>query len=88
MLNLFVSIKFTSLQKNVVYNYILSVKGELSRFQPGVTLEISRLDAWYSNNGCLEYPATYVVKGLCRRCCLPEMILRCMQVSHFHDIFP
>ncbi|KMZ57642.1 hypothetical protein ZOSMA_83G00150 [Zostera marina] len=56
-------------------------KGELSRFQPGVTLEISRLDAWYSNNDCLEYPATYVVRGLCRKCCLPEMILRCMQIS-------
>ncbi|XP_057746155.1 nuclear pore complex protein NUP107 [Arachis stenosperma] len=57
-------------------------KGELPRFQSGVTLEISRLDAWYSNkDGTIEYPATYIVKGLCRRCCLPEIILRCMQVS-------
>ncbi|KAK2353328.1 nuclear pore complex protein [Trifolium repens] len=57
-------------------------KGELPRFQAGVTMEISRLDAWYSNNyGILEFPATYIVKGLCRRCCLPEVILRCMQVS-------
>uniref|UniRef100_A0A803LDI3 Nuclear pore complex protein n=1 Tax=Chenopodium quinoa TaxID=63459 RepID=A0A803LDI3_CHEQI len=57
-------------------------KGELSRFQAGVTMEISRLDAWYSNaEGSLIYPAAYIVRGLCRRCCLPELILRCMQVS-------
>ncbi|KAL2933163.1 hypothetical protein RDABS01_016282 [Bienertia sinuspersici] len=57
-------------------------KGELSRFQAGVTMEISRLDAWYSNSeGLLKDPAAYIVRGLCRRCCLPELILRCMQVS-------
>lgn len=57
-------------------------KGELSRFQAGVTMEISRLDAWYSNAEHLSgEPATYIVRGLCRRCCLPELILRCMQVS-------
>jgi nuclear pore complex protein Nup107 len=47
-------------------------------------MEISRLDAWYSSrDGSLEGPATYIVRGLCRRCCLPEIILRCMQVSFF-----
>ncbi|KAJ8755759.1 hypothetical protein K2173_024303 [Erythroxylum novogranatense] len=57
-------------------------KGELLRFQAGVTMEISRLDAWYSSEyGSLEDPATYIVQGLCRRCCLPEVILRCMQVT-------
>nr|GMC98809.1 nuclear pore complex protein NUP107 [Ipomoea batatas] len=57
-------------------------KGEMLRFQAGVTMEISRLDAWYSrNDGTIESPATYVVRGLCRRCCIPELILRCMQVS-------
>ncbi|KAJ8441144.1 hypothetical protein Cgig2_006973 [Carnegiea gigantea] len=57
-------------------------KGELPRFQAGVTMEISRLDAWFSNaEGLLEDPATYIVRGLCRKCCLPELILRCMQVS-------
>lgn len=57
-------------------------KGELARFQAGVTMEISRLDAWYTSaDGTLEGPATYIVRGLCRRCCLPEIILRCMQVS-------
>ncbi|KAM5579600.1 nuclear pore complex protein NUP107 [Rosa sericea] len=57
-------------------------KGELPRFQAGVTMDISRLDAWYSSkDGSLESPATYIVQGLCRRCCLPEVILRCMQVS-------
>ncbi|XP_043705825.1 nuclear pore complex protein NUP107 [Telopea speciosissima] len=57
-------------------------KGELVRFQSGVTMEISRLDAWYSNkDGSLEGPATHIVRGLCRRCCLPEVVLRCMQVS-------
>ncbi|XAR67562.1 hypothetical protein NMG60_11002362 [Bertholletia excelsa] len=57
-------------------------KGELARFQAGVTMEISRLDAWYSSkDGSLEGPATYIVRGLCCRCCIPEVILRCMQVS-------
>ncbi|XP_078444355.1 nuclear pore complex protein isoform X2 [Wolffia australiana] len=56
-------------------------KGELSRFQAGVTLEISRLDAWFSDcDGSLRSPATYIVRGLCRRCCLPELILRSMQI--------
>ncbi|KAK6153544.1 hypothetical protein DH2020_013183 [Rehmannia glutinosa] len=57
-------------------------KGELARFQAGVTMEISRLDAWYSSSdGTLEGPATYIVRGLCRKCCIPEIFLRCMQVS-------
>jgi len=55
-------------------------KGELSRFQPGVSMAISRLDAWYSDgNGSVESTAAYVIRGLCRRCCLPETILRSMQ---------
>ncbi|XP_056684859.1 nuclear pore complex protein NUP107 isoform X2 [Spinacia oleracea] len=57
-------------------------KGEISRFQAGVTKEISRLDAWYSNaDGSVKDQAAYIVRGLCRRCCLPELILRCMQMS-------
>lgn len=61
---------------------LVSNAGELLRFQAGVTMEISRLDAWYSSkDGSLEGPATYIVRSLCRRCCLPEVILRCMQVS-------
>ncbi|THG22923.1 hypothetical protein TEA_026970 [Camellia sinensis var. sinensis] len=57
-------------------------RGELVRFQAGVTMEILRLDAWYSSkDGSPEGPATYIVRGLCRRCCIPEVILRCMQVS-------
>ncbi|CAL5379590.1 unnamed protein product [Camellia sinensis] len=57
-------------------------KGELVRFQAGITMEISRLDAWYSSkDGSLEGPAAYIVRGLCRRCCIPEVILRCMQIS-------
>ena len=45
-------------------------------------MDISRLDAWYSSkDGSIEGPATYIVRGLCRRCCLPEVILWCMQVS-------
>ncbi|THF97016.1 hypothetical protein TEA_001696 [Camellia sinensis var. sinensis] len=56
-------------------------KGELVRFQAGVTMEILQLDAWYSSkDGSPEGPATYIVRGLCRRCCIPEVILRCMQV--------
>ncbi|CAL5379374.1 unnamed protein product [Camellia sinensis] len=51
-------------------------------FKAVVTMEISRLDAWYSSkDGSLEGPATYIVWGPCRRCCIPEVILRCMQVS-------
>ncbi|KAF5952336.1 hypothetical protein HYC85_010280 [Camellia sinensis] len=43
-------------------------KGELVRFQAGVTVEILRLDAWYSSkDGSPEGPATYIVRGLCRR---------------------
>ncbi|KAL5698662.1 hypothetical protein ACHQM5_029668 [Ranunculus cassubicifolius] len=57
-------------------------KGELVQFRAGVTIEISLLDAWYSNKDEIrEKPATYIVRGLCRRCCLPEIVLRCMQVS-------
>ncbi|CAL5381220.1 unnamed protein product [Camellia sinensis] len=57
-------------------------KGELVRFEAGVTVEILRLDAWYSSkDGSPEGPATYIVRGLCRRCCIPEVTLRCMQVS-------
>ncbi|KAK4773488.1 hypothetical protein SAY87_028507 [Trapa incisa] len=57
-------------------------KGELPRFETGVTMEISRIDAWYSSkDGSLEGPASYIVRGLCRRCCIPELILRHMQVS-------
>lgn len=56
-------------------------KGELARFQAGVTMDISQLDAWYATaDATLEDPATYIVRGLCRRCCLPELVLRCMQV--------
>ncbi|CAL5381200.1 unnamed protein product [Camellia sinensis] len=55
---------------------------ELVRFQAGITMEISRLDAWYSSkDGSLEALATYIVRGLCQRCCIPEVILRCMQIS-------
>ncbi|MFS7974637.1 putative nuclear pore protein [Helianthus anomalus] len=58
------------------------VKGELVGFQVGVTMEILRLDAWYcGTDGSLGSPATYILRGLCRRCCVPEIILRCMQVS-------
>ncbi|EEC80177.1 hypothetical protein OsI_22031 [Oryza sativa Indica Group] len=57
-------------------------KGELNRFQPGVSIEISRLDAWYSDgHGSVESTAAYIIRGLCRRCCLPETILRSMQAS-------
>ncbi|KAF6136684.1 hypothetical protein GIB67_018687 [Kingdonia uniflora] len=61
---------------------LISEAGELIQFQSGVTMEISRLDAWYSSkDGLLEGPAAYIMLGLCRRCCLPELIIRCMQVS-------
>ncbi|KAJ3681103.1 hypothetical protein LUZ60_015592 [Juncus effusus] len=59
-------------------------KGELNRFQSGVAIEISRIDAWFSDENKYAGPtATYIVRGLCRRCCIPETILRCMEVSVF-----
>ncbi|KAL4584438.1 hypothetical protein LXL04_009039 [Taraxacum kok-saghyz] len=58
------------------------IKGELAGFQAGVTMEILRIDGWYSGtDGSLGSPATYILRGLCRRCCIPEVVLRCMQVS-------
>ncbi|KAL7234881.1 hypothetical protein ACSBR1_018365 [Camellia fascicularis] len=51
---------------------VAGFKGELVQFQAGVTMEISRLDVWYSSkDGSLEGLATYIVWGLCRRCCIP-----------------
>lgn len=68
------------------FTKINSLSGELARFQAGVTLEISRLDAWYSSaNGSLDGPATYIVRGLCRKCCIPEIFLRSMQVIRVSD---
>lgn len=47
-------------------------------------MDISRLDVWYSNNdGSLDEQATYIVHGLCRKCCIPEIFLRCMQVLNY-----
>ncbi|KAG6492450.1 hypothetical protein ZIOFF_047413 [Zingiber officinale] len=39
-------------------------KGELNRFQPGVRMEIFRLDAWYFKEDLLINPTNYIVKGL------------------------
>ncbi|KAL7204946.1 hypothetical protein ACSBR2_017964 [Camellia fascicularis] len=51
---------------------VAGFKGELVQFQAGVTMEISRLDVWYSSkDGSLEGLATYIVWGLCQRCCIP-----------------
>ncbi|BBN06716.1 nuclear pore complex protein Nup107 [Marchantia polymorpha subsp. ruderalis] len=59
-----------------------AVKGELPHFRAGIVLEVLRLDAWYiSGDGIQQVQAGYIVQGLCRRCCLPELILRSMQVK-------
>lgn len=56
-------------------------KGELEHFEEGVALEVFQLDASYINKeGFHEAPAKFIVQGLCRRCCIPELILRCMQI--------
>nr|GEV18629.1 nuclear pore complex protein NUP107 [Tanacetum cinerariifolium] len=53
--------------------------GELARFEAGVTMEITRVEAWYSgSDGSLGNTATYILRGLSR-----SLILRCMQVSVF-----
>ncbi|KAH9322537.1 hypothetical protein KI387_017176, partial [Taxus chinensis] len=57
-------------------------KGELEHFQVGVALEVFQLDAWYiEKEGSQEAPAKFIVQGICRRCCIPELILRCMQIT-------
>ncbi|KAG6549031.1 hypothetical protein Mapa_009474 [Marchantia paleacea] len=59
-----------------------AVKGELPHFRAGIVLEVLRLDAWYiSGDGIQQVQAGYIVQGLCRRCCLPELVLRSMQVK-------
>eukprot|EP00250_Pteridium_aquilinum_P018743 c24191_g1_i1 orf=1363-4599(-) len=60
-----------------------AVKGEMVHFQPGLTFEVSRLDAWFVDKDDMRSPAIYITQGLCRRCCLPELILRCMQMKVF-----
>ncbi|MCO5586181.1 hypothetical protein L7F22_040120 [Adiantum nelumboides] len=60
-----------------------AVKGEMLHFQPGLALEVFRLDAWYVDKEGRRSPAVYITQGLCRRCCLPELILRCMQLRVF-----
>ncbi|KAI5063312.1 hypothetical protein GOP47_0021859 [Adiantum capillus-veneris] len=60
-----------------------AVKGEMLHFQPGLSLEVFRLDAWYVDKDGKRSPAIYITQGLCRRCCLPELMLRCMQLRVF-----
>ncbi|XP_042387872.1 nuclear pore complex protein NUP107-like, partial [Zingiber officinale] len=47
---------------------VVGFKGELNRFQPGVRMEIFRLDAWFFKEDLLINPTNYIVKGLNRRC--------------------
>lgn len=58
-----------------------AVKGEVDNFLVGVTLEVAQLNAWYIERDGKHIPADYIVQGLCRRCCLPEIILRWMQMT-------
>ncbi|KAJ7559069.1 hypothetical protein O6H91_04G068600 [Diphasiastrum complanatum] len=59
---------------------VVAVKGELPYFQSGVTLDVLRMDARRMNKDGVQGEAYYLAQGLCRRCCLPELILRCMQI--------
>ncbi|CAM6042536.1 unnamed protein product [Sphagnum compactum] len=62
----------------------LAAKGELPHFQAGLILEVVTMDAWYWDNSFVKrLPAVYILQGLCRRCCLPELILRCLQLRVF-----
>ena len=54
--------------------------GELDHFR--AALSISRLDAWFVDKDEKYLPAACIKQGLCRLCCLPELILRCMQVEN------
>nr|GEW24924.1 nuclear pore complex protein NUP107 [Tanacetum cinerariifolium] len=60
-------------------SYCNSFLSELARFEAGVTMEITRVEAWYSgSDGSLGNTATYILWGLSR-----SLILRSMQVSVF-----
>lgn len=62
----------------------LAAKGEMPHFQSGLALEVVSMDAWrWDENLVLRTPATYILQGLARRCCLPELILRCMELKVF-----
>jgi nuclear pore complex protein Nup107 len=66
----------------------LAAKGELPHFQAGLILEVVTMDAWYWDNSFVKrLPAVYILQGLCRRCCLPELILRCLQLRVFLAAF-
>eukprot|EP00252_Welwitschia_mirabilis_P023223 TRINITY_DN6524_c0_g2_i1.p1 TRINITY_DN6524_c0_g2~~TRINITY_DN6524_c0_g2_i1.p1 ORF type:complete len:680 (-),score=154.29 TRINITY_DN6524_c0_g2_i1:328-2253(-) len=59
-----------------------ALKGELEKFVEGFALEVFQLDSWYTDNkGSHGAMAQYIILGLCRRCCIPELILRCMQMK-------
>lgn len=62
----------------------LAAKGEMPHFQSGLALEVITMDAWrWDENMVHRTPATYILQGLSRRCCLPELILRCMELKVF-----
>lgn len=62
----------------------LAAKGEMPHFQSGLALEVITMDAWrWDDNMVHRTPATYILQGLSRRCCLPELILRCMELKVF-----
>jgi hypothetical protein len=61
--------------------------GELPHFRVGLVLEVLRLDAWYvDGERSQRVQAVYITQGLSRRCCLPELILRCMEVLHYPQL--
>lgn len=58
-----------------------AVKGELPHFRVGLVLEVLRLDAFHvDGERSQRVQAVYISQGLCRSCCLPELILRCMEM--------
>ncbi|XP_024516056.1 nuclear pore complex protein NUP107 [Selaginella moellendorffii] len=56
------------------------IKGELPHFHPGVAIEVLRMDAFSIHSDGVRRDAPFVARGICRRCCLPELVLRCMQI--------
>ncbi|CAM6108841.1 unnamed protein product [Calypogeia fissa] len=59
-----------------------AVKGELPHFRVGLVLEVLRLDTFFvDGDRSQRVQAVYISQGLCRRCCLPELILRCMEMK-------
>lgn len=62
----------------------VGVKGELPRLPLGTALQVTHVDAWeLVPPGPLRVQAPHVARSLCRRCCLPQLVLHCLQMHAY-----